>query len=487
MKRIITMTLLVTILLSLFAGIDSFATSDYTFDETDEGLIITKYTPPGNNTDPIDLVIPSSWESKPIVGIGDGAFRNCYRLSSVTIPDGVTSIGKNAFQDCLKLTGISIPDSVLSIGEDAFTNSKYYSTSNNWKDGVLYIGHHLIAANYISYPLKADLTVKDGTVCIADNAFDNTVETPAQHQTNLTTISFPNTLKCIGDKAFKGCYNLTDFALPSSLTRIDLLAFQGCTSITRIDIPDGVTHIGGSVFSGCTQLENISIPDGVVSIGSFILQGTKYYNNKENWENGALYVGKHLVETQGLSGFYQIKDGTLTIASHALANQTLSCLVVPSSVTHINSNAVYCNKLKTMYLPATVTHIAEDAFYVFPNNLDFTIYGEDGSTAEQYAQKHNISFAVMQGATFTPQIDTTGENIVVTATIPAKEFENTLYLACYDKNDILINLAFENFYADGHQVQISKNADIAYIKAFLWEYDSVTPIGDAVRLDVTAE
>jgi hypothetical protein len=67
-----------------------------------------------------DIIIPSTYEGKPVTAIGSSAFERCTGLTSIVIPDSVTSIGNGAFYFCYGLTSIAIPDSVTSIGDAAF-------------------------------------------------------------------------------------------------------------------------------------------------------------------------------------------------------------------------------------------------------------------------------------------------------------------------------------------------------------------------------
>ena len=88
------------------------------------------------------LVIPSTYNGLPVTAIGDGAFRDCTSLISITIPDSVTQIGAYAFDTCSSLTSITIPDSVTSIGQYAFRgcsglnkiNLPYRFYSINWNE-----------------------------------------------------------------------------------------------------------------------------------------------------------------------------------------------------------------------------------------------------------------------------------------------------------------------------------------------------------------
>ena len=132
--------------------------------------------------------------------IGDSAFYGCKGLTSITIPNTVTSIGAEAFKYCYCLTSITIPSSVTSIGDDAFS-----------------------------------------------------------HCSSLTSITIPNSVKSIGKFAFAGCSNLTSIALPNSITDIEAFTFAGCFGLTAITIPYSVRSIGYQAFDDCFSLTSVAI------------------------------------------------------------------------------------------------------------------------------------------------------------------------------------------------------------------------------------
>ena len=139
------------------------------------------------------------------------------KTGDLTIAKEVTYVEHAAFNNT-SLTSIVIPDNVTSIGYRAFYNTAYYNDETNWENGVLYIDNCLIAAKG---SVSGDYTIKDGTRLIAI---------------------------C----AFRDCKSLTSVTIPDSVTSIGSSAFEDCTSLTEVTIGDSVTSIGGGAFRDCT-------------------------------------------------------------------------------------------------------------------------------------------------------------------------------------------------------------------------------------------
>ena len=135
--------------------------------------------------------------------IGGHAFEDCSSLTSVTIPNSVTSIGAWAFHGCSSLTSVTIPNSVTSIGSYAFYNCS-----------------------------------------------------------GLTSVTIPNSVTSIRDYTFYYCSGLTSVTIPNSVTSIGVYAFSGCRSLTSVTIPNSVTSIGSGAFVSCSGLTAIYVPCG---------------------------------------------------------------------------------------------------------------------------------------------------------------------------------------------------------------------------------
>ncbi|MBE6562327.1 MAG: hypothetical protein E7660_01175 [Ruminococcaceae bacterium] len=194
-----------------------------------------------------------------------GAFRNS-ALTSVTIPGSVTNIVYGAFQNATDLTDIDLPDTALEIGAHAFDNTAWFESQ---PEGATYADNHF-------YKYKGDIienttvTVKDGTLTIANYAFENAEYRDEYLEEwgyryyftdGLTKVVLPEGLRRIGTMAFVNCYGLKDINLPEGLEVIGESAFANCYSLEKLHIPSTLKEIGQGAFVGCTSIKEITVDE----------------------------------------------------------------------------------------------------------------------------------------------------------------------------------------------------------------------------------
>lgn len=174
--------------------------------------------------------------------LGVNAFNGCTSVTSVKIPDGVTSFGNLAFAGCSKLTSVNIPDGVKSI-DNVFTGCSSL-TSINIPNSVTSISYAFFRCSALE-----SVNIPEGITSIGNLAFAAC--------TSLTSINIPNSVISIEDSAFESCKALASINISDNITSIGNNAFLGCKTLTSIDIPKGVTSIGESAFYNCTALKEI--------------------------------------------------------------------------------------------------------------------------------------------------------------------------------------------------------------------------------------
>ena len=288
------------------------------------------------------VTIPNS-----VTSIGANVFFHCTGLTNVTIPNSVTSIGSYAFSGCSGLTCVSIPNSVTSIGKSAFAgcsgltsitvasgNTKYDSRNNC---------NALIATASNTLVLGCMNTVIPNSITsIGEYAFGNC--------TGLTSVTIPNSVTSIGEEAFYGCTGLTNVTIPNSVTSIGKEAFYRCSGLTSVTIPESVTSIGDYVFSRCTGLTDVTIPNSVTYIGQQAFRECSSLTSVTIPESvtsigeGAFYECTGLISAT-------IGNSVTSIGSYAFRGcNGLTNVTIPESVTTIGNYAFNgCNSLSKIY------------------------------------------------------------------------------------------------------------------------------------------
>ena len=237
-------------------------------------------------------ILPARYEIPcGVKSIGDQAFRGCKDVTTVAIPDTVTTIGFASFADCTRLPAISIPCSVTSVGDQAFSCCE--SLTSIWiRDTLTQIGDGAffncsgmmgiyVDENNPNYSCDSQgvLFNKDQTQLIqAPGALTGSYAIPAGVTAigddgffgckKLTALTIPDSVKTIGSGAFSDCVNLFDISIPDGITSIGDYAFSHCEKLTRIDLPKGITAIRHGTFADCSKLTGVTIPDTVKTIGT---------------------------------------------------------------------------------------------------------------------------------------------------------------------------------------------------------------------------
>ncbi len=287
--------------------------------------------------------IPSTINGVPVKAIGNSAFQSCSNLTSVMIPDSVTTLGRSAFGFCSALSNVSLGEGLIEIGESAFAYCSSL-TSITIPRSVTTIGEY--AFSFCEGMTSA--IIGDGVTTIGPAAFSNCRA--------LVDLSIGEQVRSMGYCTFFFCTSLTSVVLPTGLSCIENATFSNCTSLKHVEIPDSVTAIEESAFFECQSLENVTIPNSVKTIGAY-----SFYNCKSlqevNIPEGVTSIGAYVFSECHSLDNVTIPNSVETIESYAFYKCTsLTNLFVGYGVSRIEKFAfIHCTSLQNVYYSGTET------------------------------------------------------------------------------------------------------------------------------------
>ncbi|MGN0824125.1 MAG: leucine-rich repeat protein [Candidatus Coproplasma sp.] len=342
-----------------------------------------------------EIVIPATYNGKPVTAIGANAFQNRDGFTSITIPASVTSIGNKAFYGCKDLQSINVDEN----------NQSYKSIGGN-----LYTKDETTLIQYAKGKTQTSFEIPASVESIAEYAFINC--------DGLTSITIPASVTSIGNYAFEYCSGLESvmFGENSQLTSIGYYVFGNCFNLTSITIPASVKSIGDYAFYDCHDLTSITIPASVTSIGTKAfyectalteinynatqcadLSSNNYvfYEAGQNGTGITVTIGANVTKIPAclfcpsIDSSYAPKitsvvfaEGSVceSIGDYAFYNCSgLTSITIPASVTSIGANAFYnCSGLTSITIPASVTSIGANAFYNC-SGLTSVTFGENSN------------------------------------------------------------------------------------------------------------
>ncbi|MBR0380896.1 MAG: leucine-rich repeat protein [Eubacterium sp.] len=305
--------------------------------------------------------------------IGSYAFQAC-GITKIDLPDSLKVLGREAFGSTL-LTEAEIPAGIESVGAIPFGESgelkairvKGRNKAVTEKDGVLFSADGKTLIQYPNAKGKK-YTVPDGTLTIGYGAFGHT---------NIEEITFADSVETIAECSFFGCGNIKSLVLPKNLKELGGQAFGDIVLygdfderpyIKEVVIPAGVTRIGSRPFD-------------VLNIGAFRVE-----KGNRNYASAGGFITNKKKETilytpMGIKGTVKIPEGVIGLSDRLFKDYPDETqFTLPDSLSRIPDDV----------FPYGLGEEKADGTY--EEIYKITIHCNEGSKAEQYAKKHDITY-----------------------------------------------------------------------------------------------
>jgi len=349
-----------------------------------------------------EIIIPPTHNFLPVTMISQSAFAGFTHLTSIFIPEGITTIGLNAFKDCSGLTGIAIPSSTTNI--EQWLDWPILDGCNNITSLTVHPDNPVYRSEGNCIIERVSGTLIAGCQNSVIPSSVRSINTYAFYQLPaLTTINIPEGVLSIADNAFYECRNLSSVTISSSVASVGVFAFFGCWGLTNIEvhpnnptyrsegnclinqselllgcqasvIPNSVTVIGPDAFYQCLSLVNIVIPNSVDSIEESAFQAC-YYLQDVTIANGLTTIGQNAFHSCfSLTSIY-IPNSVMSIGEQAFYDcSSLENVTLSSNLETIEQYTFYnCENLRSITIPEGVAHIRDMAFVNCGNVTSITL------------------------------------------------------------------------------------------------------------------
>ena len=332
-------------------------------------------------TNLLHIVVPEG-----VTSVGEYAYNGCTLASDISLPSTLTTIGQRAFYGVSSITELTIPRNVQTIGSYAFANCSLLNTLNYNADSCSDLSSQTFPSNSLS-TLNIGIHVK----YIPAVAFAGLP---------ISSVSFPLSVKSIGNFAFQNCVNLTSITWGNGVERIGSYAFSGCNSINSFSLPQNIKVIGTNAFQNIATIATVVIPPSLDSLGVYAFNNCPNLTTLVfNADSCVLFSNTTISMTQ--SPFDQCPHlTTVTFGSNVksipaalLVNRNIVTVNIPNSVKTIGDYAFTNSALQTVNFGNGLEKIGKDAFsscsqissLSLPSSLkeidDNAFYGCTGLTA----------------------------------------------------------------------------------------------------------
>lgn len=335
------------------------------------------------------------------------------RITSLTLPDGITAIGEGAFLS-VPLTSIEIPATVTTIGAAAFSGCRSLERVT-LPSTVKTVGTHLFMGcdNLQSATLPAALgTVPAATFADCGKLSEVTLPTAVTAVdsaafagcTTLAAINIGNSVRTIGPSAFRNSgITQIDLQKASALREIGAWAFANCTSLTSVSLPDNVTTIGKGAFFDDNLLTNANFPTSTTSIADYTYNGASALNPANISHSSITTIGDYALRGISEAEKFDLPSSLQSIGDYAMEDWTslkeLTALTAEVPATGTDVWAGVDQSSVKLFVKSGM----QTAFSEAPQWKEFTIMHNTGLSDEIAAAESSVK------ASFS------GTNLIITA------------------------------------------------------------------------